>query len=111
MSKLLELSLKVIQRLQELELVPEESEEDFESVEENLADSLESFYKAAERFLADDFSALNCQEEFERLGDHVVELVVKVTRLNDDMESLEEGLKQVMHHLPKEALRDTRDDP
>ena len=40
-----------------------------------------------------------------------MELVVKVTRLNDDMESLEEGLKQVMHHLPKEALRDTRDDP
>ena len=50
MSKLLELSLKVIQRLQELELGPEESEEDFESVEENLADSLESFTRRRNAF-------------------------------------------------------------
>ena len=111
MSKLLELSLKVIQRLQELELVPEESEEDFESVEENLADSLENFYEAAQRFLAEDFGELTTPEELGALGDHVVGLVVKATRLNGNLEFFEDGLKQVMHHLPKEALRDTRDDP
>lgn len=110
MSKLLELSLKVIQRLQELELVPEESEEDFESVEENLADSLESFYKAAERFLADDFDLSN-QKDLRRLGKEVANMSVKSMNLTEDVQSLEEGLKQVMHHLPKEALRDTRDDP
>ena len=36
---------------------------------------------------------------------------VKSMNLTEDLQSLEEGLKQVMHHLPKEALRDTRDDP
>ena len=109
MSKLLELSLKIIHRLQELELVPEESEEDFEGVEENLADSLESFYAAAERFLSEDFDISN-QKDLRTLGKEVANMSVKSMSLTEDLRSLEEGLQQVMHHLPKEALRDTRDD-
>ena len=40
MSKLLALSLKLVERLEEMGLVPEEAEEYVEDVEENLEDSL-----------------------------------------------------------------------
>ena len=102
MTKLSELSLRLLDRLDELELLSEDTEESVEAVEDNLEDSLKSFSEAFENFLTDDFGDMTQRDDLERLGDHVCRMVVKVTSLGGDTLSLEEGLEDVLRHLPSE---------
>ena len=88
MSKLVTLSLKLVERLKEMDLVPAEAEDDVEDVEENLEESLEDFCSTVEQFLASDFGDLSEQENIEIIGDCVTNLYVKIRRLGDKIEYL-----------------------
>ena len=102
MSKLVTLSLKLVERLEEMDLITEEAEEFVEDVEDNLEDSLEGFIRIAESLLASDFGDLSDSENMERFGQRTSILGVKIRRLQDDIENLGD----LVEHVTGKVLRD-----
>ena len=88
MSKLATLSLRLVERLEELGLITEEAEEYAEDVEENLVESLEDFCSAAEDFLANDYGDWREPENADKLGDKISLLLRRVDRLSDGFDFL-----------------------
>ena len=102
MSKLVTLSLKLVERLEEMGLITEEAEEFVEDVEDNLEDSLQGFVRIAEGLLASDFGDLSVLENRERFGQRISILGVKIRRLQDDIENLGD----LVEHVTGKVLRD-----
>ena len=101
MSKLLALSLKLVERLEEMGLVPEEAEEYVEDVEENLEDSLERFYSVAEDFLANDFGNWKLPENVDKLTEKLSLLLRRVRRFSGEVESLDDVVGHAFHFAMK----------
>ena len=97
MSKLVTLSLRLVERLEEMDLITEEAEEFVEDVEDNLEESLQGFVRIAEDLLASDFGDLSVSENRERFGQRISILGVKIRRLQDDIENLGDLVKYVTH--------------
>jgi len=97
MSKLVTLSLKLVGRLEEMGLVPEEAEEYVEDVEENLEESLERFYSVAEDFLETDFGDWKLPENADKLTEKLSLLVRRADRVGDDVESLDDVIGHAFH--------------
>ena len=102
MSKLVTLSLRLVERLEEMGLITEEAEEFVEDVEDNLEDSLEGFMRIAEGLLASDFGDLSDSENMERFGERISILGVKIRRLQDDIENLGD----LVEHVTGKVLRE-----
>ena len=101
MSKLVTLSLRLIERLEEMGLLPEPVKGDAQGVEENLEASVDEFCCATEHFLANDVGDLNVPENAEKVGEKLSLLVEKARSLDADVESLEKVVQQAMHLVMK----------